>query len=562
MTVNQSYYFWAELPDKTASFRWDFGDGFKKEGQNQSHVFCFPGRFRVTATASNVIKIEVLAPLSYIVVNTSQPFVEAGKEILLTAQTDVNENVMFYWMVNPLLPPQLGTSTFVHVFPKAGVFQIKVTAQNLISRVESITHIEVVERVHEVQIHSQGLQDARYFLTNQTVLLTASVTCGSNLTYEWTANQRIASNSKQFPLFTNSPGDIHITLVVSNVLGSVDTKLSLRAVELVSGLSISSPTNAVAKGKPVRISASVSSGTDLRYSWFLDSERSPVISDVPFVLHVFEVVGVVRIRVSVSNVFGSDDATKLLIIQENISKVDFQINGQFKPFFVRSNSLVLLHGSAGTGNVLHWEWVLIFHSRIMVLADNQTVSYSFADVGDHRISLNASNDISWQTVSNTITVEDAIQGFLLMASSDVVCEDDSVTFTPSVSQGIGNHLASKNISFQASSGSQANYRWTFLLNGVRSSREIGQNVHFTPFTNGSLSVTVEADNGFCSQSLTSIATIQKHVKKVKLFTSNDGAFVDYPITFVAITDGGSNLKFRWNFGDGKSNRQVHKYNVT
>lgn len=641
MAVNQSYYFWAELPDKTASFHWDFGDGFKKEGQNQSHVFCFPGRFRVTATASNVIssesvsvEIEVLAPLSFVVVNNSQPFVEAGKEILLTAQTDVNANVVFYWTVNPLLPPKPGTSTFVHVFPKAGVFQIKVTAQNLISRVESITHIEVVERIHEVRIHSQGLQDARYFLTNQTVLLTASVTCGSNLTYEWTANQRIASNSKQFPLFTNSPGDMYIKLVVSNVLGSVDTKLSLRAVELVSGLSISSPTNAVAKGKPVRISASVSSGTDLRYSWFLDSEHSPVISDMPFVLHVFKVVGVVKIRLSVSNVFGSDDATKLLIIQENISKVDFQINGQIRPFFVRSNSLLLLHGSAGTGNVLHWEWVLIFHNRIMVLGDNQTVSYSFADVGDHRVSLNASNDISWQTVSNTVTVQDAIQGFFLMASSDVVCEDDSITFTASVSQGsevsfslefnasssidiwqnfttsslsVGNHLvratatnhvsyqsatvivrvverikglhligccsavleASKNISFQASSGSQANYRWTFLLNGVWSSWEIGRNVHFTPFTNGSLSVTVEADNGFCSQSLTSIATIQKHVKKVKFFTSNDGAFVDYPITFVAITDGGSNLKFRWDFGDGsegalvaESNTQVHKYNIT
>ncbi|XP_016312404.1 polycystin-1 [Sinocyclocheilus anshuiensis] len=71
------------------------------------------------------------------------------------------------------------------------------------------------------------------------------------------------------------------------------------------------------------------------------------------------------------------------------------------------------------------------------------------------------------------------------------------------------------------------------------------------------------------QSLTSIATIQKYVKKVKLFTSHDGTFIDYPITFVAITDGGSNLKFLWDFGDAsegalvtESNRQVHKYNVT
>ncbi|ROI81786.1 Polycystin-1 [Anabarilius grahami] len=647
MAVNQSYYFWAELPGKTASFQWNFGDGYKKEGQNQSHVFGFPGRFCVTATASNAIssssvsiEIEVQAPLSSLMVNTSQPIVEAGKETLIIAQTDVNENVAFYWTVDSSSPPKLGTPTFTYVFPKAGVFQIKVAAQNLVSRVETIAHIEVVERIHGVRIQCQELRSARYVLTNQTVVLTASVTHGSNLTYEWTAIQswinRTVSNRKQFPLVANSPGDIHIRLVVSNALGSVDSELSLRAVELVSGLSISSPMNAVAKGKPVRISASVASGTDLHYSWFLDSERSPVISDVPFVLHVFKVIGVVNIRVSVSNVFGSDVATKQLIIQEDISKVDIQINGQFRPFFVTSNSLVFFHGSAGTGNVLHWEWALTFHNNtVTVLADNQTVSYSFMEAAVHLISLNASNDISWQTISYTLVVQDTIQGLLLTASSDVVCEDDIVTFTPSISRGsevsfslefvnsshsvdirqnfttsslsVGNHLvrikaknnvsyqtatvivrvvvrikglhligccasvleASKNISFQASSDSQANYHWTFLLNGVQSSQEFGQNVHFTPFTNGSLSVTVEADNGFCSQSLTSTATIQKYVKEVKIFTSHDGAFIDYPVTFVGMTDGGSNLKFIWDFGDAsegplvtESNRHVYKFNAT
>ncbi|XP_056111481.1 polycystin-1 isoform X1 [Rhinichthys klamathensis goyatoka] len=647
MTVNQSYYFWAELPGKTASFQWNFGDGYKKEGQNQSHVFGFPGRFRVTATASNAIssclvsiEIEVQAPLSSLMVNTNQPIVEAGKETLIIAQTDVNENVVFYWTVDTSLPPKPGTSTFMYVFPKAGVFRIKVAAQNLVSRLETIKHIEVVERIHGVRIQCQELRSTRYVLTNQTVLLTASVTRGSNLTYEWTTNQswinRTASYSKQFPLIANIPGDIHMRLVVSNALGSVDSELSLRAVERVSGLSISSPMNAVAKENPVRISVSVASGTDLHYSWFLDSERSPVISDVPFVLHVFKVIGLVKIRVSVSNVFGSDNATKQLIIQEDISKVDIQINGQFRPFFVTSNSHLLFHGSAGTGNVLHWEWVLTLHNNsVTVLADNQTVSYSFAEVADHRISLNASNNISWQNVSYPLVVQDAIQGLLLTASSDVVCEDDMVIFSPSISKGsevsfslefvhasysvdigqnfttsslsVGNHLvrtkaknnvsyqtatvivrvverikglhligccsavleASKNISFQASSDSQANYHWTFLLNGVQSSWEFGQNVHFTPFNNGSLSVTVKADNGFCSQSLTSTATIQKYVKEVKIFTSHNAAFIDYPITFVAMTDGGSNLKFIWDFGDAsdgalvtESNRQVHKFNAT
>ncbi|XP_051522562.1 polycystin-1 [Myxocyprinus asiaticus] len=651
MAVNQSYYFWAELSGKRdVSFQWDFGDGFlKMKGQNQSHIFAFPGRFCVTVTASNAvsshsvsIEVEVHVPLSYLMVNTSQPFAEAGKEILFKAWTDVNENVKFNWTLNYLSLSIPGTSEFMYVFPKAGVFLIKVTAQNRVSLMETTMYIEVMERIEGVRIQSQGLQSARYFLTNQIVLLRTSVTHGSNLTYKWLADQsgnnQTISNSEQFQLFTNISGDLYIRLEVSNVLGSVDTELSLRAVECISGVSILASMNVATKGKPVKISVSVASGTDLQYSWFLDSEHSSKISDVPFILHVFKVIGVVELSVSVSNVFGSNNATKLLIIQESISEVDFQINGKSSPFFVASNSILSLHGCARTGNVLHWEWTLTFHnSSVILLADNQIVSYSFVDVGDHHVSLNASNDISWQTVWYIVTIEDTIQGLSLTASSSIVCENDSVTFKPSVSQGsqvsfslefmnnissvdieynfttsslsVGKHLvraiaknnvsiqtvtvtvqvvermkglhligccsavleASKTISFQAneSSSSQADYHWTFLLNGIYSSREIGQKVHFTPITNGSLYVTVEADNGFCSQSLSITAKVQKHVKEVKLVSSHNVAFIDYPITFVAITDGGSDLKLIWDFGDPsgetlvtESNTQDHRYNVT
>lgn len=129
--------------------------------------------------------------------------------------------------------------------------------------------------------------------------------------------------------------------------------------------------------------------------------------------------------------------------------MDFQIDGQFRPLFVKSNSLLLLHGSAGTENVLHWEWVLMFHNKtVMVLADNQTVSYSFADVADRCISLNASNDISWQTVSYTVTVQKAIQGLLLTASSDVVLYVKTIQLLP-------HHLSPKEVKFP--------FLWSLLM---------------------------------------------------------------------------------------------------
>lgn len=650
LTVNQSYYFWVEFIGRIDHFQWDFGDGsLKMEGRNQSHRFSFAGTFRVTFTASNaissdsvIVDVEVEAPLTYLTVNTSRPFAEAGTEILIKAQTDIIENVKFNWTVNSLSLPTLRTSQLLYVFPKAGVFKIEVTAHNLVSLLETKFDIEVIEKIHEVQILCRDLQSSKYFLTNQTVVLTASVGHGSNLTYEWLTHNsgiyKTVSNRKQFDLFTNNPGDIQVKLVVSNIIGSVDCEISLRAVELVSGVRISAPVNVLTKEKPAMFSVSVASGTDLQYSWFLDSEHSPVTSDVPFILHTFNVIGVVKLRVSVSNVFGSADTTKLLNVQESISEVDFTINRKSKPFFVTTHRALFCKGFAKKGNVLHWEWSLTFDNNTVVfLADNQTVSYSSVDVGDHCVSLNASNDISWQIVSYIVMTQEEIKGLSLNVSNSVVCENTTVTFIPSVSHGsevsftlefvnesfsvdirqnfttsslsVGSHLvrataknkvskqmatltvqvvdkmkdlhligccsavleASKNITFQAmeNSTSQVNYHWTFLLNRVYSSQETGRNVHFTPITNGSLSVTLKADNGFCSQSLSIIATVQKHVKEVKLLSSHGVAFKDYPIHFVAITDGGSDLKFIWDFGEPsgrtvvtESNRQDHKYNIT
>ncbi|KAG1931752.1 polycystin-1 [Pimephales promelas] len=275
-------------------------------------------------------------------------------------------------------------------------------------------------------------------------------------------------------------------------------------------------------------------------------------------------------------------------VAEAVSDLQLNYNGS-----IELNSTFEISGRVSTGT--HLKWTFEFgDGSILKDLTGSSASHIYKSPGNYTVEVSAYNRASTYTVvvnahslvdsvhyETSICVEaqitdvtlhsaksavaDAIQGLLLTASSDVVCEGDMVIFSPSISQG----KASKNISFQASSDSQANYHWTFLLNGVQSSWEFGQNVHFTPFTNGSLSVTVKADNGFCSQSLTSTATIQKNVKKVEIFTSHDGAFIDYPITFEAMTDGGSNLKFIWDFVDAndgalvtESNRQVHKFNTT
>lgn len=651
LTVNQSYYFWTEPSQNNVAIEWDFGDGsVKSEGQNPSHAFTSAGQYHVSASVFNAISKEIVGvdvdvqdPIRNVIIRTNQPFAEADREAVFTVSSNVMDDVEFYWTVDSLTPLKLGTSEYKYVFPKAGIFHVRVVVQNLVSKIETSTAVEVLERIQDVQITSQILKSMSYFPTNETITLSATVNRGTSLEYRWLAHQDgfndIVGVGEDFKLFTSHPGDVSVRLVVANVLGKVQRNCSLRAVERASGVNISSALNVIAKGKPVKLAVTMKTGTDLRYVWFLDTDRSPIRTDVPFVLHVFNAVGVFQLRASVGNVLGSVNATKQLTIQEPVSEIDFEVNGRSHPYFVKSNSVLKFHGSVRSdrGNDLHWEWTAILcEGSAVVLGQNHTISYSFMDAGDHRVTLNVSNEISWQSVSHVVTVQDAIKGLSLRVSDAIVCENDPVTFTPTITQGsgvsfnmefpggnaslkdqedfttsslpVGNHTikatarnlvsalsanitvkvvervkglhlvdccssvleASKPVSFKASvrTGSKVTYRWNFHLDGFKTLRQTGPNVLYSPFGNGSLSVTVEARTDFCSQSMTETVQVQWPVKNVKLFILSDGPFVHHNITFFALIDGGSDLLFKWNFGDANegirvttSNTEVYKYNV-
>lgn len=646
--VNQSYYFWTEPRQNNVVIEWDFGDGsLKNEGQNLSHAFTSAGQYHISASVFNAVSkeivgvgVEVQVPISNVIIHAKKPFAEAGQEAVFTVSSNIMDNVEFYWTVESLTHSQLGTSEYKYVFPKTGIFHIVVMVQNLVSKIETSTTIEVLERIQDVQITSQTLKSMSYCPTNETITLIASVNRGTSLAYQWLAHQDgvndIVGIGEQFKLFTGHPGNVSVKLIVANALGKVHSNFSLRAVERISGVNIFSPLNVIVKGKPIKIGVTMKTGTDLQYIWFLDTDRSPITTDVPFVLHVFNAIGVFKLRVSVRNVLGSVNATKQLTIQEPISEIDFEVNGQSHPYFVTSNSFLKFHGSVRKGSDLHWEWTAIFwDGSAMVLGKNQTVSYSFY-AGNHRVALNVSNEISWRSVSHVLTVQEAIKGLSLRVSYAIICENDPVTFTLSIIQGssvsfnlefpggntslkdqedftissipVGNHTikaiaknlvsaltanitvkvvervrglhlvdccssvleASKPISFKASvsTGSKVTYQWKFHLDGFKTLQETGQNVIYSPVSNGSLSVTVEARTDFCSQSITETAQVQWPVKNVQLSTLSDGPFVDHNVTFFALTDGGSDLMFKWNFGDAnegiqvtKSNKEVQKYNV-
>ncbi|XP_061520016.1 polycystin-1 [Phycodurus eques] len=448
VTVNTFVSFWvASCTGSNVSVLWDFGDGSRAEQtQNVSHVFTATGEFTATATAFNAIshksvtlKLNVLHPVSDFSLQTMQPYSVVGEETFITAVSSEEKSATYYWTVDGLVPKQ-GTWKFRFVFPKAGVYQVKSTAQNLVSRREAVIFVEVFERIEGLHIDCPRLTNMTYLPTHEDVVFVASVTKGSNITYKWLVKQneikhQVTADGERFQFVVQTPGRLTIHLSASNKLSDSNSFASVLAVEHVTSAHIATRTDIVAVGKFVNISVSVLTGSDLKYFWYVDTDLPLLETDAPFLLHRFTSSGHRFVKVSVQNALSESNDTKIFTVQEEIEEVDFGIGGKMFPFHMSTSTAVSFQGFVNKGSDLHWDWQIRDPINNRFCATNHTFTYTFLHEGIYRVSLNVSNAINWQEVTHSVIVQDRIEGLTLNITKDTFCSEEEVTFLPTVKKG-------------------------------------------------------------------------------------------------------------------------------
>ncbi|XP_047466063.1 polycystin-1 [Mugil cephalus] len=634
LTVNTLVSFWvASCVGSNVSVLWDFGDGTPTEQKhNISHVFTSTGQFTVTATAFNVVsrdsttlRVNVLFPVSNLSLHTSQPYAAVGEEILITAISTAISSTSYFWTIEGVTSMKQGTYEFRYIFPKAGVYQVKVIAQNLVSRREAAILIKAFERIQSLQIECQNLIDKKYVPAHEELLFIASFTRGSNVTYDWLLtqsgiNRQVTADRKIFHVSAETAGSILVQLRASNVLSEATSSVSLLAVERVTSAHIAAQSNLVALGKVANISVFVDTGSDLHYLWYVNSDFPPLQTQEPFLLYTFSSLGHCLVKVSVQNVISQSNNTKEFLVQEEVQGVDFQIDSKKLPFYVNTSTALYFLGHIYKGSDLHWDWKVRTAKQNLFTSTNQTFIYSFPHAATYQVYVNVSNGINWQVVSHNVTAQDAIQGLMLNISKPSLCTEEQVTFTPTISKGsdvsyvitfrnkdwiqsqdisegqfvtsslpVGSHQvtvkalnqvsnaeasstilvteqiqglqlvnccsstleAFKGVQFKAEvqSGFPTNYTWIFSLEKAALTQLTGQEVTYTPSENGSLSFSLLASNGICSQRINQTAIVELPIKKVKLVCNSQKLFVGHSVRFSETVNEGSNVRYLWDFGD-------------
>ncbi|XP_061765809.1 polycystin-1 [Nerophis ophidion] len=632
VTVNTSASFWvASCSGSNVSVQWDFGDGFQAEQtQHVLHVFTATGDYTVNATAFNAIsqesvtlKVTVLHPVSEFSLQTNQPYGVVGEEMHIRAVNSDNSSTTYSWTVDGLTTPQQGTSEFKCIFPKAAVYKVRAISQNMVSRQEATISVEVFERIEGLSFDCPKLTNMTYLPTREEVMFVATVTRGSDVKYQWLAAQserklQMAAGER-LNLFVESPGMLSIQLNASNNLGKTTSMASVVAVERVRSAHITTQSHIVAVGKLMNISVSVLTGSDLKYFWFVDPDLPSIETHTSYVLHRFSSLGDSFVQVVVQNSLSQSNDSKTFIVQEEVEEVDFRIDDKMFPFYISTDAVVSFQGVAHKGSDLEWFWKIRDVMTDIFDRTNRTFIYIFPCEGIYKVSLNVSNALNWQEVSQDVFVQDKIEGLILNISKHILCTGEDVTFRSNISKGsnvsygltfesknwmqsqdvvegmfmtsslpTGTHfvkleawnqvsraevsnqvqiieniqtlqllspsqqaieaLKKRRFVVDEQSGFPVNYTWIFNIYGTKMVLT-GKEADFTPPLGGLLSVTVVASNGVCSKMLNKTLTVEWPVQEIQVVCHSDRIFTGHVVTFSAKVNGGTNLRYFWEFGD-------------
>ncbi|KAM7146056.1 polycystin-1-like isoform 2-T3 [Macrochelys suwanniensis] len=453
LALGTSYLFTAEVPwDSAATFLWNFGDHSPPQvGQSASHTYRAAGDVTVTVTGENRVShkntsldITVLAPVQRLALSTERPVCEVRQEVTFHASLAAGDQVRYLWAIGEPRGFRKGAAAFSHTFPATGVFVVFVAAENAVSTEKANVTIEVQERAQGVQIHSRNVVQGRYLASAEPFMLTAEVTRGSNLTFHWVISQglrRVFSATGQSLMYCyNASGELLVEVSAGNVLGEASAGLALQVVERACGVKVRAASDSVAVGKPVTLSVSVASGTDLLYSWHVEEHAQPLLTNSSSLSYAYSTLGSKLVFVAVSNILGSSNGSTELRVQEPVSRVSFTVEGSSPPFFLTSDTSRQLWGSVAAGSDVAWEWQLRGKEK-QQLFHGQNISCEFSVAGVYQVDLRAWNDVSEDTVQHPVAVQDPVAGLAVEVDRQDVCTDDRVVFTLHTQRGTNVSLA-------------------------------------------------------------------------------------------------------------------------
>ncbi|MEA3439150.1 MAG: PKD domain-containing protein, partial [Chloroflexota bacterium] len=167
------------------TYAWDFGDGNTGSGENPTHTFAAVGDYTAMVTATNSVseqstttEVTVDETIAGLSADNDSP-TSLGETTSFTATVSAGSNVAYTWDFGDGNTGSGANPT--HIYSSVGSFVAKVTASNSVS--EEMT--STIVTIQDIPIEGLTAENDSPTFIGSVTTLSASVTSGSNVTYEW-----------------------------------------------------------------------------------------------------------------------------------------------------------------------------------------------------------------------------------------------------------------------------------------------------------------------------------------------------------------------------------------
>ncbi|XP_069726043.1 polycystin-1 isoform X2 [Phaenicophaeus curvirostris] len=530
-----------------ALFLWDFGDGVQETylfkppynksflvpdpsvhevviEHNVSHVYQDAGEYTLEVLVSNQFEnLTHLTPVhihSYLI----DVKVEVEEDVLV-----VNHPVTF--RATPLPSPYgvvytwdfgdgssllTGTqSTVTYSYPRRGVFNVTVTANNTISSVETVECYQAFEEITGLRVSADEAAELRASVT-----LNASVQTGDSITWIFDMGDGTVLRS-QVPVVEHVyTKDINCTVNVTavNPVNSVSQAVPIR-IFVLEVLKIE-PTSCILEHPDVQLTAYVTGNPDeYVFDWtFGDGSSNVTIRGDPVVRHNFTWSGTFPLSLTLSSRFNKAHYFTSVCVEPEILNVTLLPAKQFVRLGEESSfqvSAVPLYQYR-----YHWD----FGNNDSMRSSGTEVTYTYRNTGIFLVTVTVSNNVSFNNDTAFVEVQEPVGVAKIESNGTSVLELNQIYL------------------FSASmNGTKVSYWWDF----GDGTTWPGQTATHSYNTTGRYTISVMGRNDVSFNETVIDVTVKRRLHGLTINASRTVVPLNGSVSFVATLLGGSATRYSW-----------------
>ncbi|XP_070580037.1 polycystin-1-like isoform X2 [Ptychodera flava] len=400
-----------------------------------SYVFDEIGPHKVEVTVANVISeetewivAEAIEEISgHSMSSNKTGIIAVGEPVLFMVTYDYGSNVTFHWIVEYGQEVITEEPYLVYAFQTPGNHFFQVSLVNPVSAENVYTLAEVMERVTGAAIVLST--DTGYYVpVDVDVNYTAVIATGSDESYLWTFPSTTYNTQRVRHRFS-SLGVKEVSVVVSNSLGDDEAVVNITVQQPIVGLTLETTEDIIATETEVVFVAKYTEGSDITFIWSVSGDPAfPITTTNDTLTYTFASVGFYTVNVTAENGLGSEMDSLGVTVQEQISGLYIEDCCDMA-YAVREE--ITFTAGVATGTNVQYRWV-IDGDKIA----GQQVHYQFSTIGSYTISLLASNQFSFDNITEVVTVQERIENLQIETSSvETMYTDHNVTFTLLIDSG-------------------------------------------------------------------------------------------------------------------------------